>query len=193
MIEIWKDIKWYEWLYQISMSEWNIRSLRTGYIMSPYKSKTGHSYIWLLKDWKNKTLSISRIVGITCMGLNINDRKTYVCHKSEELIDWLLDNNINNLFLWTAKDNSQDMIKKWRDLKAKNRWKNNILSIKVNQYSLDWKFIKHWDSMSDIYRELWFNQTSISQCCSWLSHTAYKFLWRKVKDTVNVWQDLVIV
>lgn len=56
---------------------------------------------------------------------------------------------------------------------------DNYRSIKVYQYSIDNEFIKVWDCMSDISRELNFNISHISQCVNNKRKTAYKFKWFK--------------
>ena len=56
--------------------------------------------------------------------------------------------------------------------------KDNKLSKKVNQYSLDGTFIKTWDSIHDIYR--FYNKEingNITMCCTGKRNQAYGFKW----------------
>lgn len=55
--------------------------------------------------------------------------------------------------------------------------KDHYRSFKIYQYSLNNEFIKVWDSMSDIKRELNFNISHISLCVNNKKPTAYKFKW----------------
>jgi hypothetical protein len=57
--------------------------------------------------------------------------------------------------------------------------KDHHRAFKVYQYSLDNTFIKVWDSMSDIKRELKFDISHISSCVNNKKPTAYKFKWFK--------------
>jgi hypothetical protein len=65
-----------------------------------------------------------------------------------------------------------------KTLKSKNLiGKINKDSKKCYQYDLDGNFIKQWDCMSDITRELNFSLGIISRCCSGKTRTAHKFRW----------------
>lgn len=49
----------------------------------------------------------------------------------------------------------------------------------VYQYTLDGQFIRKWESLKQIERELGFRDTGISGCCNGKLHhkTAYGFIW----------------
>ncbi len=57
-------------------------------------------------------------------------------------------------------------------------WKDSHSAKKVNQYELDWTFIKSWWSLIDITRKLWFNNKNISSVCLWKRKVAHKFKWK---------------
>lgn len=57
--------------------------------------------------------------------------------------------------------------------------KDHFRSKKVYQYDLDEKFVKEWDSLSDIKRNLSFNLSHISKCINNKRKTAYNFKWFK--------------
>lgn len=59
-----------------------------------------------------------------------------------------------------------------------NIWKKCINSKKVKQYDLEWNLIKIWDSLSDVYRELWIHHSWISMVCNWKRNSAGWFLWK---------------
>jgi len=117
MKEIFKDIPWYEWVFQIS-NLWKIKRLSV--------TKKNHSKINILPEritkwtiWYNwylytslrqKKYLISRLVASTFLWLDINDTKMFVCHKDDNP----LNNSVDNLFLWTAKENYDDCRNKWR-------------------------------------------------------------------------------
>lgn len=120
--EIWKDIPWYEWLYQAS-NLWRIKSLDR-YIKA-WKSFWLHFYKWkILKEWKDKdwyinvslcskTYRVSRLVAKTFLWLDINNSKIFVCHKDDNV----KNNNVDNLFLWNHQDNMDDRNNKNRQNK----------------------------------------------------------------------------
>lgn len=164
---VWKDIKGYKGLYQISNSgklkslnymwKWRKKILRASAEKRWYKRST------LTKNWKNKIYLIHRLVAQAFLWLDINNPKILVCHKDDNP----KNNNVNNLFLGISKDNVQDMISKWRSWVKKE----------VNQYTIDWKFIKKWGSMTDVRIKLWITQSWISFCCNWLAKTAGWYKW----------------
>jgi len=51
---------------------------------------------------------------------------------------------------------------------------------KVNQYDLQWNFIKTWYCVMDINRKLLISNKSISSCCKWLRKTAWKYTWKYI-------------
>ena len=60
--------------------------------------------------------------------------------------------------------------------------KNNAIKKKVRQYTLDGKYIKEWDSLTDIQNELGFCRSNISKCCKGEYKQANNFIWKFKKD-----------
>lgn len=172
-MEIWKDIIWYEWIYKIS-NLWRVKSFKnwrwgtkkTWYILKP-----------TVRDWYN-TISIwrtERIHRLVAQHFIPNQNNLpFVCHKKENnpSID-----KVDNLFWGTQKDNIQDMMNKWRSWSVWIKWKLHKQSKKVKQIR-DWIVINIWDSMADIYRELWIDH--ISDCCKGKRNTSWWFKWEYV-------------
>ncbi len=185
MIEEWKPVVGYEWHYEIS----NIGRVKSfkfwrETMMSICNIKN-RSIVRLSKNWIINTYLISRLVAKAFIPNPLN--LPCACHKDETLDDkWLLYNWADNLWWGTQKDNMQDMFNKWRkkilswdDHPTKwIFWKGHPWSKKVNQYTIDWELIKTWDSGMDIQRDLWVNQTCISNCCLWKQKIASWFIWR---------------
>jgi hypothetical protein len=134
--EIWKDITWYEWKYQVS-NLWNLKSLwriREYYLkwkkikyLQPLKILKLNDFNWyksieLSKTKRRNKYYVHRLVAQAFLWLDISDKKTLVCHKDDNR----KNNKVENLFLWTHKDNMQDMIKKWRNKGWRKKIKNNI-------------------------------------------------------------------
>jgi predicted XRE-type DNA-binding protein len=116
--EIWKEIKWFEKYYRVS---------NTGQIEFLWRyRKNGSKQNWIpwkilnpLCNWKywhlfvklnQRKFYIHRLVAQAFLWLDIDDWKMYVCHKDDNP----LNNRVDNLFLWTCKDNHNDMVQKWR-------------------------------------------------------------------------------
>lgn len=98
-----KDISWYEWIYQVS-SLWEIISLPDRWskrlkVLKPYLSKTGWNYyVWLSENWKRKRVKICYEVA-----------KAFVKNPNWYIYVWHIDgnkknNHYENLF-WTDEDN----------------------------------------------------------------------------------------
>lgn len=91
MTEIWKDIKGFEGLYQVS-SYGNVRSYyRGGRILKPKKDKDGYLEVCLRKNNKSKYFKIHRLVAFVF--IENTDNLPQVNHIDENK----MNNNINNL------------------------------------------------------------------------------------------------
>ena len=179
MQESWKDIPWFEWLYQAS-NLWRIKSFK----QRKERILKFWNYIWysVLQLYKNKVVYKSRAhryIAITF----IDNPNNYpcVCHKDETLDkNWFLYNWVDNLYWGTNKQNTQDMIKKWRHFSPYkwSLWIKNSKSKALMQYTKDFQFIRNWDCVSDAWRELWIWFSSIAKCCRERKWTAGGFIWR---------------
>lgn len=172
MQEIWKDIPWCEWSYQVSnfgrvkslYCKWVKRAL----ILSPWINKWWYSRVVLNFLWKRLNCSIHRMVATVFL-----DNKNHfpiVCHKDETKTNWALNNSSTNLFWGSYSHNTFDMYRKWRD---------NLTSKKsVLQYNIEFNLIREYKSTMDVERELWINHRNISLVCNWRRKTAGWFIWR---------------
>lgn len=184
MDEIWKPVVGYEGLYEVS-SLWNVKTILTSRILKSINNEW-YRQVWLYKKCIQNTIKIHILVAKTFIP-NI-ENKPQVNH-----INWIKsDNRIENLEWCTSSENIRNAFNTGLKKVTRNHhfytnhpmtwkfWKDNHLSKKVNQYSVDWKFIKTWDSMTEAGKYLWIKISIISNCCKWKkwSKTAGGFVWK---------------
>ena len=167
MKEIWKDIKDYEGLYQVSNLS-RVKSLNYNHtgkekILKPGTYKSGYLYVVLYKNNKRKHFSIHRLVAEAFLEIP-EDIKQYigtvylqVNHKDENK----QNNNVENLEFCDIKYNSNFGTRNER-IAAKNT--NGKLSKPVLQYDLEGNFIKEWRSTRECERN-GFSQGAGAACC----------------------------
>ena len=173
---MWKNVPWYEW-YQAN-KKWEIRSLKKCRWVSKIILKTNINYKWYVQlglqlNKKRQNVTVHKIIMLTFkwprpkwMEINHDNwNKT--------------NNNLLNLDYVTAWYNMEHSYKKlWRKPPYLWKfWKLHHGSKKVNQYTLDWIFIKTRDSIMDIQRKLKIFRQNISKCCNWKLKTAWWFIW----------------
>ena len=149
--EIWKDIPWYVWSYQAS-SLWRLKSIKfkKAIILKEQFDKRWYCKIQILLNKKRKSYLSHRIIATTFIP-NPENKRT-VNH-----INWIKDDNrLENLEWATDSENIKHSFSIWRIPPWLWKfWWNHMCARKINQYTLEWKFIKTWDSVIDIRRNLW--------------------------------------
>lgn len=154
MEEIWRSIKDYEGLYEVS--NWGrVRSLgfwvnnrdgsrhwKRGCVLQPGKQENGYLIVVLYKDGVKKTCTVHRLVAMAF--LSNPDNLPQVNHKDENKEN----NRVENLEWCDGPYNI-------RYSKAKT----------VYQYTLDGKLAAVWPSTIECERQTGFNNACISKCC----------------------------
>jgi len=116
--EVWKDIPGYENYYKVSNTwkvfmKWKFKMNHSKKIyINPIELKISsnwkYKHCFVRLNWKK--FYIHRLVAQAFLWLEIEEKKLFVCHKDDNP----KNNCVNNLFLWSCKDNHDDMVKKWR-------------------------------------------------------------------------------
>lgn len=163
MEEIWKDIKGYENMYQIS-NFGRVKSLPRKYagtktrILKPHLEKDGYLRVKLSKNNKSICCKVHRLV---CESFIKNPNNLDTVNHIDKNKQ---NNNVLNL-----------------------EWMSNINNIrysqnkKVVQYDKNYNLIKEFNSMIEAQNELKINKSNICQCCLGKRKTAGGYIW-KYKD-----------
>lgn len=174
MQEIWKDIKGYEGLYQIS-NYGNVKSLKryvntNGGAKRLVKEKMlkpviDNTNYYVVSLWKNNICQRTHIHRLVIENFISNTyNKTFVNHIDGNK----LNNNVDNLEWCTPKENNIHAYEIGLNPSRK----------KVNQYDLKGNFIKTWNSIREASN--FYKTSHISECCNNNSNRniAKGFLWR---------------
>lgn len=168
MQEVWKDIKGYEGLYQVS----NFGNVQRQYKTKPNrklkfsKDKNGYLRVGLCRDNFRKSFFVHRLVAIAFIENSYN--YPVVNHKDENTEN----NNVENLEWCSVQYNTRYNNAHLK--RAKKLWKP------ILQISLDGQIIKEWKSRSEIVKTLGYSGGNISACCLKFPHkiSAYGFMWK---------------
>lgn len=177
MNEVWKDIKGYEKLYQISSlgrvkkltSSDSIGRIKLTRIMSIQENR-GYLKIRLSKNNIRKNYLIHRLVAIAFIS-NLED-KIEVNHIDGNK----LNNQVDNLEWVTSSENQLHAYKTGLD-KPTTKARNDYRSKPVLQI-LNGNIINEFPSVGEAQRRTGFCQGAISSCCRGHQKIAYGFVWK---------------
>lgn len=150
--EEWEDIKGFECLYMVS-NYGRVKGIKRNKILREGYNQKGYSQVCLTKHNKKKTYKVHRLVAQAFIP-NPNNLPE-VNHKDE--------NKKSNLEWCTCDYNI-----------------NYSLSKKVAQYDEQGRFIRVWQSISDIVKENNYSSTFISRCCKNKCKRAYGYNWEYI-------------
>lgn len=158
MEEIWKDIKGYEGLYQVS-NFGRIKSIKRkntkGGIRKLNVDKYGYNYIILYNYDIIKTLKVHRLVAKAFIP-NPNNLPQ-INHKDKNR----KNNRVDNL--------------EWCDVTYNIQYSH---AKPIIQYDINNKFIKRWKCIREAGRLLKINNGDISKCCKGKKKTAGGYIWQ---------------
>lgn len=181
--EIWKDIKGFEGLYQIS---------NLGRVKSLPKYIYSRGYPQLRKEKLLKPCYVGKYRNY--LAVRLNDNIQYKIHRLvaeafipnpnnlpqvDHIDDNKENNRVENLQWITNEDNRKKAWLTGAITLEKNykRGKDSCHARIVNQYDLNGNFIKKWYCIKDIQDKLGFDNRNISACCRKKRPTAYGYKW----------------
>lgn len=184
MEEIWKDIKGYEGLYQVS-NMGRVKAINKEKTLKLIKCTNGYLKIGLYKNRKPKTFLVHRLVAQAF----IDNTKKYPCvnHKDENKTN----NYANNLEWCSIKQNnsygnrSNKAIKNtdYKKIAEKNK---KVQGRSVLQIDKDTdEIINTFHSIAEAERKFSTAQGNICRCCNGKYKIAYGYKWRYAKDEIH--------
>lgn len=190
MKEVWKDIKGYEGLYQVSnlgriKSLPRKRTIKTERILSPKFNKGGYLEVALCKNSKYKMCRVHRLVASAFIQNPENKREVNhidgnkLNNKADNL-EWVTPSeNIRHAFKTGLIQLSELQKNRLGDLNRGNPSKNRK---KVFQYDLHGNLIKEWYCISDVEKTLKIRTQNICACLKNKQKQAGGYIW-KYADT----------
>lgn len=162
MEEIWKDIKGYEGLYEIS-NLGNVKTLKRNKLLKTNKSSE-YDYVVLRKEGRAKIKKIHRLVAETFIP-NLNNLEC-VNHKDENK----KNNNVENLEWCTKKYNCNYGKRNEKMSKGKSKYK-------IVQKEQNGNIIKIWENIWELEHNTEYRMQNIRCCCQKKWKQAYGYKW----------------
>ena len=166
--EIWKDIKDYEGLYQVS-NYGRVKSLEK-VVIKTYRGNRNHKarilkqsnvkgylYVKLQKNKQKKNFGVHRLVAEAF--IPNPDNYNEIDH-IKPITNDECNNCVCNLRWCNHKQNMLDNIETYKNIRAK----------KVNCYDLDWNYIKTYESILSASKDLKLSEVNIRRCCNGHKH-----------------------
>ena len=172
---IWKNIKNYEGLYQVS-DDGQVKSLKNNKskkekILKPSKTRGGYLRVVLCKEGKTKAYLVHRLVADAF--ISNPDNLPQINHKDENKTN----NIVSNLEYCTSKYNINFGSRTKKAVKKTTGVLNTKSSKIVKQFDLQGNLIEEYPSISEVERKFGYSQGNISSVCSGRHKTAYNFRW----------------
>lgn len=184
MQEIWKDVKGYEDIYQVS-NMGRVRSLdiviearngriqyKKGKIMAINRYPNGYCYVNFCVNGKRTSQLVHRLVATAF--ISNSENKPEVNHKDENI----LNNRVDNLEWMTSKENA--------NYGTRNKRVGKKLSVKVIKLDKEHNPIKIYNSLIDAGKENNIDISSIIRVCKGRQYTSKGYIWMYYNDYLNM-------
>lgn len=183
-MEIWKDIKDFEGLYQVS-NFGRVRSLNYGgtgkvKLLRPGEDSNGYLQVFLYKNGKRKAFQVHRLVAKVFLPNWFDEPQ--VNHKDE---------NKHNNFCGTPENDFNDGNLEWCDAKYNSNYgtRNERVAEKqskpVIQLTKTGELVREWPSIREAGRN-GFHQSSVTRCCrgKLKTHKGFHWEYKEEKEVV---------
>lgn len=183
MEEIWKDIRGYEGLYQVSnlgcvkSLNWRNQGVQKNLWLKPHNR--GYLQVELAKDGQKKCFVVHRLVADAF--IPNPDGLPQVNHKDEEKTN----NCVENLEWCSRSYNAKYSLDRHPERKPKGgghrkgcRFKGANSEKSVVQLTMSGEVVKEWVCSREIFLETGMSDWSISECCRGNRKTAYGYKWQ---------------
>lgn len=165
MTELWKDVKGYEGLYQVSNFG---RIRRDGRVLKTPPDSNGYCITVLCKDGIHHCTKVHQLVAEAFVPKADGD--TEINHIDE----CKTNNRADNLEWCTRLKNIRHGTGIARRALAQ---KNRHGSKHITQYRLDGTFVKEFPSVREVTRELGYDRAFITRCAKGKHSSAYGYRW----------------
>lgn len=176
MDEIWKDVKGYEGLYQVS-NLGRVKRLDKNRIIKGGAYPNGYLFVVLCKNNNPKGHMVHRLVAQAFIP-NL-DNKPEIDH----INTIKSDNRVSNLKWATRKENTLNPLTVKHRIEAHSwmkdrKGKNHIQSKEIIQLNLNGEVVREWESIGEAERHTGFNHANIVTCLKGKQKTSYGYLWK---------------
>ena len=178
MEEIWKDIKGYENLYQISnlgnVKSLNYRCTKKEKLLKLCKDSDGYLNVNLCKDGKSKTMKVHRLVAEAFLD------NPYNLPQVNHINECKTDNRVENLEFCDNRYNINYGTRNERVSIAVSKANKNNIKLSKKVICVETNIV--YPSTRDIERQLGFYHNNISNCCKgkYGYKTVGNYHWRYV-------------
>ena len=178
LMEIWKDIKGYEGLYQVS-NLGRVRSLHyrnTNEVRELFLKPHNRGYLQveLHRYGDRKMFTVHRLVALAFVDGFAKNREVNHIDENKH------NNRADNLEWVTTSENVLHSAAHRKKVKTRNypKFRPRTDNRAILQFSLDGHLIKRWVSTIEVKEKLGYSDWSIKQCCRGKRKTAYGCMWQ---------------
>lgn len=167
--EVWKDIKNYEKMYQVS-NHGRVKSFKSKKekILVPYTNKKGYKVVSLSKNGKSEHFLIHKLVLNTFQPLMRTEQVKRLPNE--------LDIDINKVQVNHIDKNPSNNIISNLEYCTNNYNIKYSQCVKISQYTLDGVFVKCWEGINIAKRETKTN--NIEKCLCGERNKAGNYIWK---------------